>query len=345
MKKIILILIIFLCSGCLDYTEINSLGIISGIAVEKKDNNYEVTYEVVNTKNNNTEETTSKTYTVTSQGKTFAEALQNTNKSLAKEPYFSHIKVVIIDKNVDILDIADYILREDNFASNFYLAVSENPKDILEFQSKNEPINSVAILNLLETSNYVKLENSFDYLVAKLMSKTEDITIPEVYIDNEITLGTNYLYQGTSIKTKLDNNTQTIYNYLTSSKKILVKDNTNNSIYISNGKLDIKIKNNKILLNFQAQGLVNYLNDNSNFRNKDTYTKLENTFNFLIKEQIIDFINLEKENNIDVLGLRKAYYLKYPNKKYQSNILNTTEIEVNTNITINRAGSIFEVIK
>ena len=48
MKKIILILIIFLCSGCLDYKEINSLGIISGIAIEKKDNNYETTYEVVN---------------------------------------------------------------------------------------------------------------------------------------------------------------------------------------------------------------------------------------------------------------------------------------------------------
>ena len=224
MKKIILILIIFLCSGCLDYKEINSLGIISGIAIEKKDNNYETTYEVVNTKNNNTEELTSKTYTVTSQGKTFAEALENTNKSLAKEPYFSHIKVVIIDKNINILDIADYILREDNFASNFYLVVSEKPKSILEFQSKNEPINSVAILSLLETSNYVKLENSFDYLVAKLMSRVEDITIPEVYIDNEITLGTNYLYQGTSIKTKLDNNTQTIYNYLTSSQKVLVKD-------------------------------------------------------------------------------------------------------------------------
>ena len=107
----------------------------------------------------------------------------------------------------------------------------------------------------------------------------------------------------------------------------------------------IKIKNNKILLNFQAQGLVNYLNDNSNFRNKDTYTKLENTFNSLIKEQIISFINLENENNIDVLGLRKSYYLKYPNKKYQSNILNNLEIEVNTNIAINRAGSIFEVVK
>ena len=51
------------------------------------------------------------------------------------------------------------------------------------------------------------------------------------------------------------------------------------------------------------------------------------------------------ENNIDVLGLRKSYYLKYPNKKYQSNILNTKEIEVHTNIAINRAGSIFEVVK
>ena len=41
MKKIILILIIFLCSGCLDYKEINSLGIISGIAIEKNNEMFE----------------------------------------------------------------------------------------------------------------------------------------------------------------------------------------------------------------------------------------------------------------------------------------------------------------
>ena len=38
MKKIIIIICIFILSGCSDYVEINDLGLITGISIDYKDN-------------------------------------------------------------------------------------------------------------------------------------------------------------------------------------------------------------------------------------------------------------------------------------------------------------------
>ena len=46
MKKIILLFILLLLTGCKDYTEINDLGIISGMIIDYKDNKYEITTEI-----------------------------------------------------------------------------------------------------------------------------------------------------------------------------------------------------------------------------------------------------------------------------------------------------------
>lgn len=43
MKKIILLFMLLLLTGCKDYTEINDLGIISGMIIDYKDNKYEIT--------------------------------------------------------------------------------------------------------------------------------------------------------------------------------------------------------------------------------------------------------------------------------------------------------------
>ena len=47
MKKIILLFMLLLLSGCKDYTEINDLGIISGMIIDYKDNKYEITTEII----------------------------------------------------------------------------------------------------------------------------------------------------------------------------------------------------------------------------------------------------------------------------------------------------------
>ena len=47
MKKIILIFILLLCTSCKDYVEINDFAIISGIILDYKDNQIEMTSELI----------------------------------------------------------------------------------------------------------------------------------------------------------------------------------------------------------------------------------------------------------------------------------------------------------
>jgi len=58
MKKIILILICLMLTGC-NYIELNDMGIVTMLAIEYKDNNYNLTIEV---EENKKEETTSVLY-------------------------------------------------------------------------------------------------------------------------------------------------------------------------------------------------------------------------------------------------------------------------------------------
>ena len=47
MKKIILLIAIFLLGGCYDYAEIDDLGIIVGLIIDYKDNKYEITSQIL----------------------------------------------------------------------------------------------------------------------------------------------------------------------------------------------------------------------------------------------------------------------------------------------------------
>ena len=44
MKKLILIPIILLLTGCWNYNELNNLAICTGIAIDKNENNYEISF-------------------------------------------------------------------------------------------------------------------------------------------------------------------------------------------------------------------------------------------------------------------------------------------------------------
>ena len=72
MKKIIIILFIFLLCGCSDYSELNKLAIVSSKKKKKKNDNYLVNIEVLNTKKNG-----NKNLTYSGTGKTINLAINN----------------------------------------------------------------------------------------------------------------------------------------------------------------------------------------------------------------------------------------------------------------------------
>ena len=185
LKIICLFSIILIFGGCYDYNELNSLDIISGIGLSYNEEKYNIVYEVINTNLDKDNTDNKKSFVVEGVGKSLSEAISNVNSKLNKKPYFEHIKVMIIDTNVDIMQISDYLLRSNMISTNFYLVLANDPKEILEFTSDDKVINANYIYDILKNINYTKMSNYFDFQVSKILNKI-DISLPQVVIDNKI---------------------------------------------------------------------------------------------------------------------------------------------------------------
>ena len=86
MKKIIIMLIsIFLLSGCADYVEINDLAIISGIAIDYENDLYKLTAQLIE----NDKE--SKVIVLTTASSSIDEAMSEISKLSNKELFISHL--------------------------------------------------------------------------------------------------------------------------------------------------------------------------------------------------------------------------------------------------------------
>ena len=51
MKKILVLLIPFILCGCWNYKELNQLAIVSGMAIEKENDEYVLTAQIINSQN------------------------------------------------------------------------------------------------------------------------------------------------------------------------------------------------------------------------------------------------------------------------------------------------------
>ena len=94
-KLIILTILMFFLSGCYDNIELNNLAIISGIGIDYHDDNYYLTYEILNDIKTS-ENTTMKSYTIMGKGKNLPDAFTDANYKVGKKPYFAHLKIVIL---------------------------------------------------------------------------------------------------------------------------------------------------------------------------------------------------------------------------------------------------------
>ena len=85
MKKIILILITLLLTGCFNYTEINDLVLVNGIYIDYKNGLYKLKIETGEI--------------VESSGESLSDAFRNFEERVSKKPYYAHINILIISKS------------------------------------------------------------------------------------------------------------------------------------------------------------------------------------------------------------------------------------------------------
>ena len=254
MKKIILFLIILLGTcGCYDYKEVNNIAIIVGVGLDYQNEEYSMTYEILNIqKTNESSDQAGKSYSVTATGKTITEAEVNAEKKVAKKTSFSHLEILLIGSglaNHGINDIADYFLRNNKITSNFYMVLGNNytPEEILSFKSKYEQVNSSAIFNILKISNTnisVDVKDQFDYQMAKIKENMGDIVIPSITINKEIDLGNLAVFHEDKFKYFLNNEEEQTYGLLLNKIKNNSLTNDIGAIEINHNKTKLSYKDN-----------------------------------------------------------------------------------------------------
>ena len=181
MKKIIILFILLFCSSCQDYHEINNIAIVSGISIEYINEKYKITYEIINSLKEDNH-----SYTISGNGSTIEEAINDIDKKTNNDIILSHLDIVIISKDIIIDNIKDFFMNNDDITTNFYLLYSNDHSNVLNYKNNNYYVNSIYIKKLLMKEN-IDIYKQFDYLVTSNNIVIDNINI----IDNNLVLERN----------------------------------------------------------------------------------------------------------------------------------------------------------
>ena len=346
MKKIF-ILFILLLSGCSDYKELNNLAIVNTIGIDKKDNNYKLCIEVLNTDKEN-----GKNKIYYSTGKTINEAINKVNNKSPKIIYGGHLDKIIVskdilnDKKIDLVDSFfrltevkdefDFFVTKDNNACDIVKSLSKLPNNSSSRLQKNSKENrSTSSYTNIDVfiSNYLK--TGIDPVISVLDIKDNEVYIDNIaitkngkvikYLDTKESIGYNL------IRNEIDKISIPIsYKDKYSTIKIN-KSTTKNKVIKNNNKYIIEI-------NINIEAYLTEYNFDLDLTKNNTITKLEEISKKEIDKYITSAIKLDDESNY--LGFKRMIYERYPKEKDY-----IYDIKKNIKVNIKRKGEIKNYIK
>ena len=354
MKKIfILIIFIFLCTGCLDYQEINDIALVTGIGIDYQDNEYIVSLEVLN---ENSEKDSNKitSYIVEGKSKSLANAINDASSKLNDEANFSHTEVMLLSKNIledKFSSIIDYFLRSTKFRENLYVLASldNTPEEIFKEIIKKEEVATKAITskmsNTMNSNNNVILKD-FERVIKEITSYGKDTCFTNLAIkDEDIIVDGAVLFNDYEYKDKLSNDEVIIYNlFLNNINNYLITnsyDNKDFTISLNDGNLNIDIINNNLNITGNLTGIIINNEPSLNIKDLNVIESINNDFKMIIDKNIKDFLKHIQNINSDILGIDNLYYKKTRNQIL--NYLTKLDINVDTTFKINKKGIIYEV--
>lgn len=148
----LIFLSLFLISGCWSYKEINDMAIVAGAAIDKEDDKYLVSAEIVNVTGGKDSKT--EPIVVTGIGDTIFDAIRNIIKISGKTLYWAHSDILIISEEIareGIGNVIDLFIRDRETRMSTYLLISKNKtaKETLEQPGSTSEIQSSEINKML----------------------------------------------------------------------------------------------------------------------------------------------------------------------------------------------------
>lgn len=379
-KKIVLIILILLLTGCYDNKELNDIAILTATEINKADDNYIINAQVVNPQAPDKSTNIQAPFIIyTGTGKTIQEAYRNIKLSSSRYLYPEHLQILIINEKVakeDITQILDFYLRDPAIRTEFNVLIGKN-ENILETTTPIDQISSSSILKTLETNNrFLGVSNltTLNELTIMSLNPNTEIILPSIEIDNRIeesdnTENTNNtkissMYKLSGLAVFKDNK---LLDYLSDSSSIsynIIKNKIDSSIityecdknkYLSaeiiKSNSKIITQNQKISININIDTTINESSCNLKLNDNKNLKKLENDLENYLNNKISNDINeITNKYNSDVFGfLDEIYkhdyktYLKVKDNWYDG-IYQNIKVNINTKVNIISKGNIMEGI-
>lgn len=307
MKKIILLMLVFLLTGCSSYTELNDLSIVNTLGIDYSNNKYNISLSVIE---GNISDKSITYYKASASS--LDEAIKNIYLTSHKKLYLSHIDLLILTDNsinYKLKEILDNFLKNNEYRNNFQVVLmnSNDMNTYFENNIASDEINKLINTNNLETGITSKKE--LETLLKEILIDNNSYLPTIIFNNDKLTLDGYTLIKNSKVYKRLDTEESIYLNILTNNINRSLIDGIN--IYDSN--TSIKINKNKITFNINMT-----ISD-------DDIDKINN-----LENNLLLFLEKNKEDNYDILKLedkiKKNYYSYYKNN---NNILDKIEFKIN----------------
>ena len=200
-KMILLLLILtLLLSGCWSKRELNELAIVVALGIDKIDDEYEISIQVVDPSEISSKQPSSgrsPVVTYHAKGKSVFEAIRRMTTLTPRKPYFSHLQIVVIGQKLaeeGLNEPLDFIARDHEFRNDFDVVMSyqTTAKEVLNVLTPIEKMPANKLLNSIKVSEKSwgsTLTVNIDELLNTLSSKEKSAVLSAVEIEGDPKLG------------------------------------------------------------------------------------------------------------------------------------------------------------
>lgn len=359
MKKIKFLLIllpIFLLTGCYNYHELNQLAITSAIGIDKTEDGYRATIQVMNTQKSGSDTNSAidqpKFITYSYEDKTMQEAFRKIIMDSSKRIYANHIQVLVIGSELaeeGIFDILDMFFRNSESRKQFVVVIAKDceAEEVLNIITPLETLNSKNIRDgLTVDSRYLGIGEVITYedMIGTYLDSNKEITLPTVEIKGSEEEGEQIdNIEGSDPDARLIAGPMAVFKddkmlgYLSEEESIslgFVRDRISNTVLsyecgddkyavaeIIDTKTEVGFEINplKAKINIVGNLNINEITCDLDLENPKVIDEIEKNLEDELKTQVSNSINsIIEEYNTDVFGFRDNLYKSYP--KYYKDI-------------------------
>ncbi|WLD91698.1 Ger(x)C family spore germination protein [Alkalihalobacillus sp. AL-G] len=179
---VILILLLSLLSGCWNRRELNELAIVVAMGIDKSEDQYVVTTQVVNTGQVATKQGGGQKSPVTTyqeKGNTVFEAIRRMTTVTARKLYFPHLRILAIGEELaeeGIGGALDFLSRDHELRTDFFIVIAKDTKaeNVLKVMTGLEDIPANKLFSSLETSEKAwapSMSITLDELISEIVSE------------------------------------------------------------------------------------------------------------------------------------------------------------------------------